>query len=109
MVSLSGDPIRTSSLSSPYKLLHRVSFRGLAEPVLMVEHCQIFPTEYTGKPVNVPSSLLSLLSCAFIAIAAHTTSFATTVTVEVPSTVPGPTLVSISFQANYCRSTPLEL
>ena len=75
----------------------------------MVEHCQIFPTEYTGKPVNVPSSLLSLLSCAFIAIAAHTTSFATTVTVEVPSQRPGPTLVSISFQANYCRSTPLEL
>jgi hypothetical protein len=38
--------------------------------------------------MNVPSSLLSILSCAFIAIAAHSTSFATTVTVEVPSTIP---------------------
>ena len=36
--------------------------------------------------MNVPSSLLSLLSCAFISIGAHSTSFATTVSLEVPST-----------------------
>jgi hypothetical protein len=38
--------------------------------------------------MNVPSSLLSLLSCAFISIGAQSVSFATTVTVEVPSTNP---------------------